>query len=214
MIALLALATAPAASADVAKIIQDCAEDGQLNRSYPNRELREAAGNLPADLDEYSDCREVIAAAITSGPARRGKRGDGDRGGGSAGSGGGGSGGGGGGSGSDVGGSASGGGGAATPAEEDSLAALADGKGGGTVGDDLLVPGESGLLNTGSGSGGLPLPLVLALVVLGLLGVVGAVVALRGRIPALARIPGVSRIPSLPRVPRPRVPRLPQRLRR
>ena len=48
-------------------MIADCARDGQLDRSYSNSELRRARDNLPADLDEYSDCRDVIAAAIKGG---------------------------------------------------------------------------------------------------------------------------------------------------
>jgi hypothetical protein len=84
----LALAVVPAAwGASNARMIQDCAEDGTLDGSYPNRDLRRAANNLPADLDEYSDCRELIAAAITAGPGRKQGRGGDDDGGGGAGGG-------------------------------------------------------------------------------------------------------------------------------
>ena len=39
----------------------------RLDRHYSNSELRRAKNNLPTDLDEYSDCRDVIAAAIKGG---------------------------------------------------------------------------------------------------------------------------------------------------
>jgi hypothetical protein len=54
-----------------------------------------------------------------------------------------------------------------------------------------------------SASNDLPLPLLLALIALGLLALTGALVALRTRIPALARLPLLSKIPT-PRVPNPR----------
>ena len=51
-------------------MIRDCALDGRLDQKYSNSELRRAHNNLPADLDEYSDCRDVIAAAIKGGSDR------------------------------------------------------------------------------------------------------------------------------------------------
>ena len=45
-------------------VIQDCASDGSLDGSYSDADKRAALGRLPADLDEYSDCRSMISAAI------------------------------------------------------------------------------------------------------------------------------------------------------
>jgi hypothetical protein len=63
-VAITALVAVPVANADP---VSDCAADGSLNGSYSNDELRGALGNIPADLDEYSDCRAQIAGAIGSG---------------------------------------------------------------------------------------------------------------------------------------------------
>src|SRR5918999_5662799 len=65
--ALIALAVPCTAQASGSDVIRDCAEDGRLDRNYSNGELKDARDNLPSDLDEYSDCREVINGAITSG---------------------------------------------------------------------------------------------------------------------------------------------------
>ena len=61
--ALIALLAVPAAAgASVDQILEDC-QDGRLDKRYPKPELRQALKDMPADLDEYSNCREVIRAA-------------------------------------------------------------------------------------------------------------------------------------------------------
>ncbi len=60
LIALLAVPAAAGASVDA--IYDDC-QDGRLDKRYPKPELREALKDMPADLDEYSNCRELIVAA-------------------------------------------------------------------------------------------------------------------------------------------------------
>ncbi len=61
--ALIALLAAPAAAgASVDQILEDC-QDGRLDRRYPKPELRQALKEMPADLDEYTNCRELIRAA-------------------------------------------------------------------------------------------------------------------------------------------------------
>ena len=65
---LAALALPAAASADP---VRDCAGDGDLDRRYSNSQLRRALDNIPGELDEYSNCREVIKGAISSGSDRR-----------------------------------------------------------------------------------------------------------------------------------------------
>jgi hypothetical protein len=68
LVALLALA--PVALASPEQVYIDC-QDGRLERSYSEADLREALRGLPTDLDEYSNCREVIRSA------QRGTRGPG-----------------------------------------------------------------------------------------------------------------------------------------
>ena len=173
--ALAALAPAATATASPRQVIRDCAEDGTLDRKYSNADLKKARKNLPSDLDEYSDCREVIGAAIDHSA---------DRGGG-------------------AGGRNGGGGTPSTPTPEDE-AALADAAGGKKppavkIGGEEIEPGKSGLFDLASARQDIPLPLLLALIALGPLALAGGAYALRHRIPALAGLS--SRLPSLPGVP-------------
>ena len=61
--------------------------------SYSNADKRAALKKIPADLDEYSDCRSAISGSIGSGPKAGSAKSKGDSGGGAAGSSGGGDGG-------------------------------------------------------------------------------------------------------------------------
>ena len=178
------------------QVIKDCNEDGQLDRKYSNEELTKALDNLPSDIDEYSDCREVISAAITGGSDRGENRGAGSGGDGSGGA----------------------GGGTAAPITPEEQAARAqdqadlqalttpDGRDkppAVEVGGETVKPGSDGLFDLASESNSIPGPLLAALIALGILALVGGVVALRGRVPALARLPLLSKIPT-PRVSLPR----------
>jgi hypothetical protein len=183
--ALVALALPPSSHASPAAVVRDCADDGTLQGSYANGDLRRAQDLLPTDLDEYSDCREVIGAAITAGPPKMG------------------------------GGGAGGGHARARAARSPASArhdeardrvALESLAGGGErpklkIGHETVEPGENGLFDLASAANALPVPLLLALIALGVLAVAGAAYGLRRRIPALS---GLSRI-SLPRVPLPRL---------
>jgi hypothetical protein len=189
---LLALPAGEAAATPF-QVIKDCNEDGQLDRKYSNKELRKALENLPTDIDEYSDCREVIGAAITSGSATAGNGGNGGSG------------------------SAGGGAAAATTPEEQaarvqdqadlealtSPGGLRDNPPALNVGGERVEPGPNGLFDLATASNSVPLPLLLVLIVLGLLALGAGVIGLRGRIPALARIPLLSKLPT-PRVSLPR----------
>lgn len=64
VVAILAFAVlAPAAgAASRNQIIQDCA-DGSLDGNYKASEMRDARNNLPADVDEYTDCRDLLSRA-------------------------------------------------------------------------------------------------------------------------------------------------------
>jgi hypothetical protein len=183
LLLLLALPGTALASPD--QVVRDCAQDGTLDRNYSNSDLRKARDDLPSDLDEYSDCREVIGAAIKGGSDRGGGRGSG------------------------------GAGGAGSPEEiaargkdEAKLEANAATRGKSRpkleVGGRTVEPGPNGLFDLSSAENGMPTPLLVALIALGLLALVGCLVVLRERIPFLARIPLLSKIPT-PRVTLPRL---------
>lgn len=75
---LVGLVAAPAASAaSTIQILRDCEDDGKLQGSYTPAELRKARNNIPTDTDEYTNCRDVLARAATSGVAGRGGSTDG-----------------------------------------------------------------------------------------------------------------------------------------
>jgi hypothetical protein len=165
--------------------ISDCSTDGDLDKNYSNEKLRKAIEDLPTDLDEYSNCREILSGAITSGSDRGGGR------------------------------PTLGADGSPLPAEEqaartqdnEDLAAItADPEKSPPsvkVGDEKVEPGSNGLFDLASASNDLPVPLLVALIALALVALIGGLVAMRERIPALARIPLLSKI-SLPRVSLPR----------
>lgn len=168
----LGLLTPSAALASGAAVIKDCASDGKLDKKYTPADYADALKHIPTDVDEYTDCRDVI---------KRGQLGLGGTGGGS----GSGSGGSGGGTGT-AGGTGTGGpGGTAAPATGNGLnaydqalstatpqerASVAQaGKtataplevGGRQLRPDSLGHGDLASLNT------LPTPLVIVLVLLG-----------------------------------------------
>ena len=59
------LVAAPAAMAGTrADIVDDCFDDGKLDGNYTASQIRDARNNLPADVDQYSDCRDVLARAL------------------------------------------------------------------------------------------------------------------------------------------------------
>jgi hypothetical protein len=177
-LAMLALPAPAFASAD--QVIKDCARDGKLDRHYSNSELRSARNNLPTDLDEYSDCRDVIAAAIKGGS-------DKGLGAGSPG----------------VGNTNPQGEALAQAQDQSDLAAIASGKGEKPtvdVGGTNLSPDSSGFFNLGGAANEVPLPLLLALILLGLFALASGFGALRERVPAIAHVPFLSKIPT-PRVP-------------
>jgi hypothetical protein len=188
LLAVLGLLALPA-GAQAADPISDCNFDGDLDRRYSNSELRKALDNLPGELEEYSNCRQVISGAITSGSDKGENR---------PGSGSGG----GGGSGSDGGGSISAEEEAARAQDGADLEALTSGADASSpslnIGGEKVEPGSNGLFDLASASNDVPVPLLVALIAVGLLAIVGGFVALRERMPALARIPLLSKIPRVP----------------
>jgi hypothetical protein len=183
-LAVLVLLALPASA--MADPVRDCARDGDLDKQYSNAELRNALDRIPGDLDEYSNCREVISGAIAGGSDKGGNRPT----------------------------AGAAGGQPVTPKEQEArnkdnqeLSAItADPESNPPsvdVGGERVEPGSNGLFDLASSSNDLPTPLLVALIALGLVALLGALVALRDRIPALARIPLLSKI-HLPRVSFPR----------
>ena len=72
-------ATAPASGASV---VADCAEDSKLGKRYTPAEYKDALRNIPTDVDEYTDCRDVIRRAQLAQAGGGGSGSDGDGGGG------------------------------------------------------------------------------------------------------------------------------------
>jgi hypothetical protein len=82
----LLITASPALAGTREKILQEC-QDGRLTGDYTAREIRDARTNIPTDIDQYSDCRDVLARALA---AKAGGSGGGGGGGGAGGGGGGG----------------------------------------------------------------------------------------------------------------------------
>ena len=63
LVALATLAPAPAiAAADTKALIRDC-EDGRIDGSYSQKEFSDAVRSIPTDLEQYTDCRDVLRRA-------------------------------------------------------------------------------------------------------------------------------------------------------
>jgi hypothetical protein len=176
-LSVLALPAPAFASAD--QVIRDCAFDGKLDHHYSNADLRRARNKLPSDLAEYSDCRDVIASAITGGSDRGGAAGS-----------------------PGIGATNPAGEQAAQAADQASLNSMAGAKDKPSldVGGQSLHPDSSGFFNLGSSANQVPLPLLIALTLLCALALASGLTSFRERLPALARIPLLSKIPT-PRVP-------------
>ena len=90
MLAFLVVAAPAQADPTRNKILREC-QTGSLSGDYTAQELRDARSNIPDDLDQYTDCRDVISRALLD-LAGGGSGGGGDAGGAGGGSFGGGSG--------------------------------------------------------------------------------------------------------------------------
>jgi hypothetical protein len=171
----------------MANPIRDCTWDGDLDKRYSNAELRRALDDLPTDQDEYSICREILSGAITSGSDKGGNRPTG-------------------GLGAGPGAAADGSplppeeGVARTKDNEDLAAITTDPEkhpSSVEVGGEEVEPGSNGLFDLATAGSDLPAPLLVALMALALVTLIGGLVALRERIPALARIPLLSKLPRI-----------------
>jgi hypothetical protein len=164
------LVAAPAATAGTrGDIISDCYDDGKLDGNYSPSEIRDARNNLPADIDQYSDCRDVLARALGGTGDKRVGGGGGDP------LGGGGGGGGSGGPSEPL-----------TPSGPDEQAALdkaalSGGDNPVQVGDGTVVPGAAGLASDAARNA-LPTTLLAVLILLGVAAVAAAVPFVRRRV--------------------------------
>jgi hypothetical protein len=79
---------APAAFADSTrtKILQEC-QDGRLTGSYTSAQIRDALEHIPDDVDQYSDCRDVLRRALLSQASNSGNNDGNNNGGGGGGAG-------------------------------------------------------------------------------------------------------------------------------
>ena len=192
----LLVAAAPASAATRTEILRDC-QDGSLSGTYTASELRDARSHIPADIDQYSDCRDVLTRALTSGSGTGTSGGSGSSGGGSSGSSGGGTSSSSGSSGASSGSSSSGGSSdvapnAAAPApvlkpetqKEQSALTDASSTGGATpvtVGERPIVPGATAF-DAGEPGNPLPSSLVVTLVLLAVAAAAAAAPAARRRV--------------------------------
>jgi hypothetical protein len=169
LLAVTALLVLPAiAHASPQQVIRDCAQDGKLDHHYSLSDLKNAEKKLPTDVDEYTNCRDVINQAEVQGSG-------GNAHGSSHGplSGGGGSG---------------GGGKGSAPSAKD-VQALNNARSGNGQAPSLslqgekITPGGGGVFKTAGAANDVPTPVLLALIALGALTAAGGIVALRRRFP-------------------------------
>ena len=62
------------AAASGGDVIADCTKHGTLTKHYSQKEYRQALASLPADVDEYGDCRNVIKDAQVASAASTGSQ--------------------------------------------------------------------------------------------------------------------------------------------
>src|SRR3954454_22869039 len=67
VVALTLLVAPPAEAWTVNDVIRDCSKNGKLSHDYPPSLIRTARESLPADIDEYTDCRDLLSVPISSG---------------------------------------------------------------------------------------------------------------------------------------------------
>jgi len=66
VITLFALLALPAgASASPQQIFDDCQDNGRLDKKYSDSDYRKALKDMPEDLDEYTNCRDLVRAGLS-----------------------------------------------------------------------------------------------------------------------------------------------------
>ena len=167
LLAMLVVAPAAQAQSTRSKILREC-QEGRLTGDYSMRDIRDARNNIPDDVDQYSDCRDVLSRALAE-RAGGGEGGSGGAGGAAGGFGGGGG----------------AGGAPLTPSTEADQRALAEAaaKGGAPVDIDgkSIVPGAAGLA-ANAPRNALPSTLIAVLAMLAAAVAIGAAPFVRQRV--------------------------------
>ena len=66
LITIVALLALPAgASASPQQIYDDCQDNGRLDKRYGDSDYREALKDMPEDLDEYTNCSDLVRAGLS-----------------------------------------------------------------------------------------------------------------------------------------------------
>src|SRR5436309_9774597 len=155
------------AQASPQQVIRDCAQDGKLDHHYSLSDLKNAEKKLPTDVDEYTNCRDVINQAEEQGS---GGKAHGSSHGPVSGAGGG-----------------SGGGGGGSATKPSDVQALNNAKAGAapslSLHGEKITPGSGGVFRTAGAANDVPMPVLLALIALGALTAACGIVALRRRFP-------------------------------
>ena len=163
--ALAVLLCAQSALASPDAVVRDCAEDGQLDGNYSDADKRAALNRIPADLDEYSDCRALIGGAVGGGKGKAGAS-------------------------ALAGGAAAKGPAARRAAERRAKkqreARLKRAARESELGARSADPRDAGVFKAANTANGIPLPVTLALVAVALAALAGALLSLGRRNPALA----------------------------
>jgi hypothetical protein len=160
------LSTPSVAFASPEAVIRDCAQDGKLDHHYSLSDLKKAEKKLPTDVNEYTNCADVINQAEVAGSGSKHPSAHGAAAGG--------------------GGRGSGGSGSASAGD---VRALNRAKHGGSGPPSLslqgkkVVPGTGGVFRTAGAANDMPVPVLLALIAVAALTAAGGLVALRRRFP-------------------------------
>jgi hypothetical protein len=170
------LASPAVAQASPQGVIKDCAQDGKLDQQYSLSDLKKAEKQLPSDVDEYTNCRDVInqAEVAASGGHSKGSS-----------------------HGAVSGAGSGGGGGSASPGPSDAdtnALAHATKRSSGkaptlSLGGQSVTPGSPGVFKSASAANTLPTPVLAALIAVGLLTATGGLLALRRRFPEVVGAP-------------------------
>src|SRR5262245_1853215 len=67
VVALTLLFVTPAEAWTVNDVIRDCSKNGKLSHDYPPSLIRKGREQLPADIDECTDCRDLLSTPSSSG---------------------------------------------------------------------------------------------------------------------------------------------------
>jgi hypothetical protein len=171
LVVLALLVPAQAAHASVLAVQQDCADSDTLERKHSRADLNNTLNQIQGDVDEYTDCEKMVLAELASLNGKGGGPGG------------------------------AGGGpidadlnddGVVTPKEKRLAKKLAKQKREqrdrqiAAVDEDLIQDDAAAAPSGGDGSGGTPLPLILALIALGCAGIGGGLWYASKRNPAFA----------------------------